>query len=152
LVNGAFHSVLDDAEVADADRLLVCSGKLVHELRAERTRRTDPGVAVVALEQLYPFPEAAVQAVLARHARADIMWVQEEPANMGALGFVRPLLQRLAGDRHVKTVKRHASATPATGSPKAHALEQSALLEIAFRRFGDSRTPAASPTAGRSGA
>jgi 2-oxoglutarate dehydrogenase E1 component len=150
--DGAFHPVLDDADVVDAERILVCTGKIVHELRAERSRRTDHRVAVVALEQMYPFPEAAIQAVLTRHARAEIMWVQEEPANMGALTFVRPLLQRLAGDRHVKTVKRHASASPATGSPKAHALEQSALLEIAFRRFGDSRTPAASPSAGRSGA
>jgi 2-oxoglutarate dehydrogenase E1 component len=132
---GGFRTVLGDADVVDGDRILVCSGKIVHELRAERTRRHAERVAIVALEQLYPFPEAALQAEFARHPRADILWVQEEPANMGALSFVRPLLQRLAGDRHIKTVKRHPSASPATGSPKAHALEQAALLEIAFRRF-----------------
>ena len=132
---GSFATVLADTEVADADRILVCSGKIVHELRSERQRRHADRVAIVTLEQLYPFPEDVLQAEIARHPRADILWVQEEPANMGALSFVRPLLQRLAGDRHIKTVKRHASASPATGSPKAHALEQSALLEIAFRRF-----------------
>jgi 2-oxoglutarate dehydrogenase E1 component len=133
---GGFATVVGDAEVNDAGRILVCSGKIVHELRAERQRRHAERVAIVALEQLYPFPEEALQAEIARHPRADILWVQEEPANMGALSFVRPMLQRLAGDRHIKSVKRHPSASPATGSPKAHALEQSALLEIAFRRFG----------------
>jgi 2-oxoglutarate dehydrogenase E1 component len=133
---GRFRTVIGDADVADADRVLVCSGKIVHELRQERARRDTMRFAIVALEQLYPFPEADLQAELARHPRAEIVWVQEEPANMGAMSFVRPLLQRLAGgDHHVTTVKRHASASPATGSPKAHALEQSALLEIAFKRF-----------------
>jgi len=61
--------------------------------------------------------------------------VQEEPANMGALSFVRPRLQQLVGDRHVTTVHRSASASPATGSTKAHAIEQQRLMDLAWARF-----------------
>jgi 2-oxoglutarate dehydrogenase E1 component len=61
--------------------------------------------------------------------------VQEEPANMGALFFVQPLLERLASSRPVRSVKRSASASPATGSAKAHAREQAALLALAFARL-----------------
>jgi 2-oxoglutarate dehydrogenase E1 component len=137
LVEGRFQPVRADAAAAPAGRLLLCSGKIVHELRAERARRRRDDVAIASLEQIYPFPRLEMEAVLARHAAAsEIVWVQEEPANMGALFFVRPLLQQLAGaDRHVTTVKRSASASPATGSPKAHALEQTALLELAFASF-----------------
>jgi 2-oxoglutarate dehydrogenase E1 component len=137
LATGRFQPVLADPECPGATRVLCCSGKIAHELRAERTRRgLAHEVAVVALEQLYPWPEREVAAALALHPCADkIVWVQEEPANMGALFFVRPLLQQLAGHRHVTTIKRTASASPATGSPKAHALEQQALLELAFAHF-----------------
>src|SRR6185436_637451 len=98
----------------------------------ERERRKDTSTAVVFLEQLYPFPERELEAELARHPEArDIVWVQEEPANMGALFFVLPHIQRLAG-RPVRTIKRSASGSPATGSAKAHGLEQKALLNLAF--------------------
>src|SRR5262249_47149054 len=127
------RTVLPDDDVADAERILLCSGKVVHDLRAERAKRKRERVAIIALEQLYPFPEAELAAELGRHPRADrIVWVQEEPTNMGALSFVRPLLAQVAGGRTVTSVKRHVSASPATGSPKAHALEQSALLDVAF--------------------
>ena len=85
------------------------------------------------LEQLYPFPEAELAAELERHKSAqDILWVQEEPANMGALSYVLPRLRRLAGNRHVLSVKRSGSASPATGSTKAHEMEQKTLLTLAF--------------------
>ena len=61
-----------------------------------------------------------------------VVWVQEEPANMGALSYIRPLLERLLGNRHLVTVKRSESASPATGSIKAHKLEQEALMRLAF--------------------
>ncbi len=106
---------------------------MVHELRAERDRRGDALTAVVSLSQLYPFPKEELEAELARHPRArKVMWVQEEPANMGGLQYVRPLLQRLMGERHLVTVKRSESASPATGSAKAHKLEQDALIRLAF--------------------
>jgi len=73
------------------------------------------------------------QAALVAHPNAEeIVWVQEEPANMGAYSYVRPLLDRLAGDRPVLKVTRTASASPATGSAKAHELEEKTLIDLAF--------------------
>ena len=136
LISGRFLEVLPDAEGAGARRVLVCSGRITHELKAERARRRASDVAIVTIEQLYPFPHKALAATLADLPdAAEIVWVQEEPANMGALAFVRPWLQQLAGERPVTTVKRSASASPATGSPKAHAIEQQTLMDLAFARF-----------------
>jgi len=128
-----FQPILPDATVADAKRIIVCTGKIVHELRAERKKRKNQDTAIVAVEQLYPFPDPELEAEFARHASAhDIVWVQEEPANMGALFNMLPRLRRIAGNRSVLSVKRHANASPATGSAKAHEMEQKALLALAF--------------------
>jgi 2-oxoglutarate dehydrogenase E1 component len=82
---------------------------------------------------MYPFPEEELAAELERHGAArDIVWVQEEPANMGALSFMLPRLRFIANDRPVISVKRSGSASPATGSAKAHEVEQKALLALAF--------------------
>ena len=82
---------------------------------------------------MYPFPEKELEEILNGYANArDFVWVQEEPANMGALSFMMPRLQRVLGDRAVRSVKRSASASPATGSAKAHELEQKTLLALAF--------------------
>ncbi len=134
LSKGRFQTIRGDLAPGEAHRVLICSGKLVHELRERREERPDaPSTAIVSLEQLYPFPEEEVAAALEAHSAAvEIVWVQEEPANMGARAYVRPRLQRLAGDRHVTTVQRSASASPATGSLAAHKVEQEALLELAF--------------------
>ncbi|HXP43087.1 MAG TPA: 2-oxoglutarate dehydrogenase E1 component [Candidatus Acidoferrales bacterium] len=132
-----FQNVVPDTEIGDADRILVCTGKIGHELRAERKRRNDNSTAIVFLEQLYPFPEEEIAAEFARHGEtADIVWVQEEPANMGALFNMLPRLQRIAGSRHVLSVKRSSSASPATGSAKAHEVEQKTLLTLAFTTSG----------------
>jgi 2-oxoglutarate dehydrogenase E1 component len=131
-----FQNVLPDARIENAARVLLCSGKIAHELRRERERRKDDSTAVVTLEQLYPFPRAEIAAELARHPKAhDIVWVQEEPANMGALFYVHSRLERLVG-RPVRSVRRHASGSPATGSAKAHAMEQQTLLTLAFTTGG----------------
>jgi 2-oxoglutarate dehydrogenase E1 component len=128
-----FLNVIPDTEVAEAERILICTGKIVHELRAERKKRKDTSTAVVALEQMYPFPEQEVVAEFDRHGKnADIVWVQEEPANMGAMFNMLPRLKRIAGDRPVLSVKRSSSASPATGSAKAHEVEQKTLLTLAF--------------------
>ncbi len=129
----SFLNVLPDNEVADPRRLLVCTGKIGHNLRVERARRKDMSVGIVFVDQLYPWPEAELLAALDQHASAhEIVWVQEEPANMGALSYVMPRLRTLAGDRAVLSVKRTASASPATGSAKAHEMEEKTLIDLAL--------------------
>jgi 2-oxoglutarate dehydrogenase E1 component len=132
-----FQNVIPDNEVGEAERILICTGKIGHELRAERKKRKDTTTAIVFLEQLYPFPEAELVAELGRHgSHGDIVWVQEEPANMGALFNMLPRLRRIAGDRPVLSVKRSSSASPSTGSAKAHEVEQKTLLTLAFTTTG----------------
>src|ERR1022692_2433129 len=132
-----FLNVIPDTEVSEADRILICTGKIGHELRAERKKRRDTSTAIVFLEQLYPFPEQELVAELERHGQqGDIVWVQEEPANMGALFNMLTRLRRIAGDRPVLSVKRSAGASPATGSSKAHEVEQKTLLTLAFTTKG----------------
>ncbi len=130
-----FLPLVPDKEVKDARRILLASGKVGHELRAERRRRNDQSTAIFFLDQLYPFPRAEISATLAMHPKArEIVWVQEEPANMGGLFYVLPRLERIARSigLNVRSVKRSASASPATGSAKAHELEQKTLLTLAF--------------------
>ncbi len=133
LTHQKFLPVLPDTEVQDAKRILLCTGKIGHELRTERQKRKDLSTAIVFLEQMYPFPETELTAELERHSAArDIVWVQEEPANMGALSYMLPRLRHITDDRPVHSVKRSASASPATGSAKAHEVEQKTLLSLAF--------------------
>ena len=130
-----FLPLVPDHEVQDAKRILIASGKVGHELRGERRRRKDTSTAIFFLDQLYPLPRTEISAALAEHPNArEIVWVQEEPANMGALFYILPRLERLAQARglQVRSVKRSASASPATGSAKAHELEQKTLLALAF--------------------
>ncbi len=132
LARGGFRPVIDDP-VEGARRVLVGTGKILHELRAEREKRNDASAAVIGVEELYPFPEEELREALVRHAGARTMiWVQEEPGNMGAMSAVHPVLERLSPLRPVRAVFRSRSASPATGSAKAHAIEQAALLEMAF--------------------
>ncbi len=139
---GRFRAVLPDVEIAEPSRVLLCSGKVAHDLRAERAKRGDTRTAIVRIEQLYPFPSRELAEVLqARPGGPDIVWVQEEPRNMGALDFVRPYLQGLMGGRGVATITRPESASPATGSATGHTLEQAALVAFAFAR------PQAAPSA-----
>ena len=133
LTHQRFLPVLPDTEAQDAKRILICTGKIGHELRTERQKRQDLSTAIVFLEQMYPFPDAELAAELKRHATArDIVWVQEEPSNMGALFYVLPRLKNIANDRPVHSVKRSASASPSTGSAKAHDVEQKTILALAF--------------------
>ncbi len=130
-----FLSLVPDREVQNAKRILIASGKVGHELRAERRRRKDTNTAIFFLDQLYPFPRTEITAAIETHPQArEIVWVQEEPANMGALFYVLPRLERLAqaSNLQVRSVKRSASASPATGSAKAHELEQKTLLSLPF--------------------
>ena len=133
-----FLPVIPDSEVADAKRILVCTGKIGHELRMERKKRKDDNTAIIFLDQLYPFPEADLQAAIDQHATArEVVWVQEEPANMGPLFYILPRLRHIAGERAALSVKRSASPSPSTGSAGAHEVEQKTLLALAFSNGKD---------------
>jgi 2-oxoglutarate dehydrogenase E1 component len=130
-----FLPLIPDREVTDAKRILIASGKVGHELRAERKRRNDTETAIFFLEQFYPLPRLDITAAITAHPNArEIIWVQEEPRNMGGFFYVVPRLESLARGLglRLRSVKRSASASPATGSGKAHELEQKTLLALAF--------------------
>jgi 2-oxoglutarate dehydrogenase E1 component len=130
---GRFRPVLPDTEVGEARTILLCSGKIAHELRAERKKRNAMDRAIVTIERLYPFPDKLVAEEIKNHGEVGkIVWVQEEPSNMGALAYMRQWLKPVVGNRHVTTVKRYESPSPATGSTKAHKLEQQTLMDVAF--------------------
>src|SRR5262249_13015944 len=132
LTTGHFREVLDDpnADPAKVRRVILCSGKVyygfLYDAKAERDKRSrtvPPEVAIVRVEQLYPFPEEQLKAVIRRYPRVrEWVWVQEEPQNMGAWTFIEPRLRAL--DLLVDYVGRDASASPATGSYKIHDREQ----------------------------
>jgi 2-oxoglutarate dehydrogenase E1 component len=132
LAHGGFQTVIPDPGDGSARRVLICTGKIGHELNAAIKKRNDERVAVVFVEQLYPFPHEELAAELSRYAEADFIWVQEEPANMGALGYIQPQLELVTGGRPVLSVKRSAAASPATGSHKAHEMEQKTLISLAL--------------------
>src|SRR6201992_615437 len=129
-----FQNVLPETEIQQVKRMLLCTGKIGHELRIERAKHEGSTTGIVFLEQLYPWPEAELAAEVARHPEArEVIWVQEEPDNMGALSFVVPRLRRLFPERKVLSLKRSAAASPATGSAKAHDMEQKTLISLALR-------------------
>jgi 2-oxoglutarate dehydrogenase E1 component len=130
-----FLPVVPEREIQDAKRILIASGKVGHELRAERRRRKDTSTAILSLDQLYPLPRPEILTAIEEHPNArEVVWVQEEPKNMGALFFVVPRIAQLIQSKGLKirSIKRSPSASPATGSGKAHELEQKTLLSLAF--------------------
>jgi 2-oxoglutarate dehydrogenase E1 component len=140
LEEGRFMSVLDDVEARQRTkqirRLVLCSGKVYVDLITSERRSASDDVAVVRVEQLYPFPVVALREVLDAYASVeDVVWLQEEPENMGAWNFARPLLEELMGDRvPLRYVGRARTASPSEGSAAWHQLTQKALVERAFGR------------------
>jgi 2-oxoglutarate dehydrogenase complex dehydrogenase (E1) component-like enzyme len=137
LATGRFHRILHDdtADPAKVTRVLCCSGRIYYDLVEERARRGDASVAIIRIEKLYPWWPRLVDAAIERYGRlAELFWVQDEPSNMGAAAFAVPRLQALFAGRAVRQelVSRAESASPATGSHKAHVLEQRQILESAF--------------------
>jgi 2-oxoglutarate dehydrogenase E1 component len=138
--HGTFRPVLPDhGGVTDkVDRVLLASGKIVHELDAERAKREDTSTAIVRIERLYPLPAKEIAEIVSQYPGAELVWVQDEPRNQGAWPFMAQWLHddlcALDESRPLRVVARRASASPATGSSKKHALEQSELMEEAFRR------------------
>jgi 2-oxoglutarate dehydrogenase E1 component len=139
LTQGVFQPVLDDTSVANPKsvrKILLCNGKIYYELLAARDQRKAVDTAIVRIEQLYPFPEAEFGDVLARYpAAGEIVWVQEEPRNMGAWAFVRGWIQPVIQKQHrqIGYAGRPEAASTAPGSLKRHQEEQAELIEQAFR-------------------
>jgi 2-oxoglutarate dehydrogenase E1 component len=133
LSRGGFQPLLSDPEASAAPtRLLLCSGKIYYELQARRRAMEQSRVAIVRLEQLYPFAADALEDWAAQHPSIrQWTWVQEEPENMGAWSFVRPRLEAISGKR-VKLVSRPPSSTPATGFPARYRQEQAAIIDTAL--------------------
>jgi len=132
LANGAFHMVLDDPlAVREPQKVLLCSGKIYYELSARCNELDIKNIAIVRLEQLYPFPEPALKSLTKNYSEADWYWVQEEPENMGAWQFVRPWLERIV-HKPLEYVGREASPSPATGFPALFKQQQQAIIERAI--------------------
>ncbi len=138
LSSGRFHAVLPDVAVTDparVRRVLLCSGKVYYDLAEARASRKNGDVAIVRVEQLYPLRVAELQAALASYpASAQVLWVQEEPRNMGAWPYIRDALgEAVPGfDARSAVVARPPSPSPASGSATRHKLVQQALVEEAL--------------------
>jgi 2-oxoglutarate dehydrogenase E1 component len=138
LMTGSFREVLDDTtgmELSRVNRVLMCSGQVYYDILAARDERNIQNVAVVRLEQIYPFRADQVRDILARYPEtAEVVWVQEEPRNMGAWRFVQEQFQAILDptQRVLRYAGRAASASPASGSFKRHQQELAELLDQAL--------------------
>ncbi|MEM9751785.1 MAG: 2-oxoglutarate dehydrogenase E1 component [Planctomycetota bacterium] len=136
LAEGRYRRVIGDKSVDPkrADRVLLCSGKIYYELLEERTKRERDDVAILRLEQYYPFPVEELRAALESFGtQTPVVWVQEEPRNMGAWHFLKGGYgYKLLHEWDMTRVAREPSSSPATGSRAAHQIEQAELMEQAF--------------------
>jgi 2-oxoglutarate dehydrogenase E1 component len=130
---GRFQEVLDDGDASAeiATRVVLCSGKVYYDLAKKRDELKTQAVAIVRLEQFYPWPESQLRTVFGRYRRCrEWLWVQEESQNMGGWSFAEPRLRAMGFP--FEFVGRDASASPATGSHHIHQREQELLVEGAF--------------------
>ncbi len=137
-IGGSFREVLGDTAGYAGDkvnRVVLCSGKVYYDLLAERESKQAWNVALVRLEQLYPFPTQQVADLLARYSpTADVIWLQEEPRNMGPWRFVEEQMRDMVEQsrRRLRYIGRAEAASPATGALKRHTAEQAEILNQAF--------------------
>jgi 2-oxoglutarate dehydrogenase E1 component len=135
LTQGTFERVLGDPQASPdkVDRVFLCSGRIYYDLVEERKTRKDERTAIVRLEQLYPWRADLVEAAVAPFKNTRrIIFVQDEPRNMGPRTFLLPRLAEIFGWDKLRTVSRPENASPATGSHRAHIIEQRKLLDQAF--------------------
>lgn len=139
LTEGKFQLVIGESEPIDpanVRRLLLCSGKIYYDLLMNRRERDIDDVAIIRIEQLYPFPVDEVAAALRTYPSAsEVFWVQEEPWNMGAWHHMHRRVRRVIGDgRELGYAGRPSAASPAVGSYKMHKAEEADLINDALRR------------------
>ena len=138
LTNGGFQPLIDDREITDSGavrKIVLCSGKVYYDLADARKKSDDRSVAIVRLEQFYPFPLQSIRETLAKYSNAkQLVWAQEEPQNMGGWTFVQERLENLLPNcERPQYVGRAASASPATGSYSIHQKEQADLVAAALK-------------------
>jgi 2-oxoglutarate dehydrogenase E1 component len=137
LTTGGFSPVIDDVEIADAaavEKIVMCSGKVFYDLAEARKKSQEKRVAIVRLEQFYPFPAEAIRETFAKYPNfRQLAWAQEEPRNMGGWTFVELRLENLLQEDRPIYVGRSASASPATGSYSIHQKEQAQIVSEALR-------------------
>jgi 2-oxoglutarate dehydrogenase E1 component len=131
LESGRFEALVED-DVPSATRLILCSGKVYHDLDAKRREAGLTDVAIVRLAQLYPVPKEDLASLAERYSDAELVWCQEEPKNMGAYGFLWPRLRDVFG-REARYAGRASAGSPATGSARVHREQQTALVADALR-------------------
>ena len=137
--SGTFHPVIADEKVQNATRVIFCSGKIYHDLVAERDRLGEHTTAIARVELLYPLPIDQMQAVAAAHPNANLLWVQDEPANQGPWSYIALRTSEAHGGhgfgaRTLRRISRRATASPATGNHHLHEEEAKALMYEAFTR------------------
>ncbi|GAB4300928.1 MAG: multifunctional oxoglutarate decarboxylase/oxoglutarate dehydrogenase thiamine pyrophosphate-binding subunit/dihydrolipoyllysine-residue succinyltransferase subunit [Ignavibacteriaceae bacterium] len=137
-LNGKFREILDDPFVKDKNkisRLILTSGKVFYDLDEYRKKNNFSNTAIVRIEQFYPYNGKQIKSVLSSYKNAEeILWVQEEPKNMGAWGFLMPrLTEELASGQKLKYVGRPESASPAVGSAKISNRQQAKLVSDSFK-------------------
>jgi 2-oxoglutarate dehydrogenase E1 component len=133
LTTGRFEPLLIDAasDAASVTRIVLSSGKVYYDLRTAR-EKAGANVPLIRLEQFYPFPQAMLAGALAQYPNAaEIVWVQDEPRNMGAWPFLHERLDALTGNRTLRYIGRPISASPATGSHHRHEEQQQSLVQAA---------------------
>ena len=139
LANGRFYNVLPDNQVdpANVKRVVLCSGKVYYHLLEERMKRDQTDIALLRLEQLYPFPEDELEKVLEPLKQIkDVVWCQEEPMNQGAWyhsqHHMRKVLAKINPSADLSFVGRQASAAPAAGYMSLHLEEQQIFVDAAL--------------------
>jgi 2-oxoglutarate dehydrogenase E1 component len=142
LTKGEFQRVIGEVDQLDAKkvtRIVLCSGKIYYDLVSARREKKITNIAIVRLEQLYPFPEESFKAEIAKYPKAtEIVWCQDEPRNQGAWYWIasRQHLARSLNDKqHLLLVSRPASASPAVGYLSKHNAQQKALIESALGKI-----------------
>lgn len=131
---GHFQPVITDTTVTNATRVIFCSGRVYYDLLAERAKLGEESTAIVRVEQFYPLPMDELAAEAEKHPRANLLWVQDEPANQGPWPFIALNTLGVFGDRTLRRVSRRATASPATGNHYVHEEEAKALMIEAFNR------------------
>jgi 2-oxoglutarate dehydrogenase E1 component len=131
---GYFRPVMSDPTVTNATRVIFCSGKIYYDLIAQREKLGESSTAIIRVELLYPLPVTQIVDEANKHPNANLLWVQDEPANQGAYPYIALRTQAALGERTLRRVSRRATASPATGSHHLHEEEQHALIMEAFTR------------------